>query len=392
MAEIYLGLKATVTGEKEIARLESQLRKVYQNTLTQTEAEKIAGLRREKTIIEIERKNMITKEMVGVDQTANFELARQRVEWEQNSYQLQQNNAELERAVWVQQEYGMSMEDSILAAREMLQAEKELAIQEEQDAIRKAELLNLEKSRRRELMQASIGMFVMGITMTQTLETMAKMSGENEMLANSFREAATAVRFMLGPIQVVTAAMQFMNMENKALMLSMAKWMIMLGGVYLLWKGLTQAGGALRVVLIGLGAAIIAYTAITKASAVMDWIKTAAEVAKGAAKVGSATFGIGAAPYVAAMIGIIAGAVAGIGAIAFKGQTAPGYARTVEDTGLIYAHRGEVLGRAGMMTPSSVGSNMTVIFNIPENSVVSTDMVDYMTSELEILSNSGRGG
>lgn len=386
MAEIFLGLKATVTGTEEIARLNAQLKKVGENELTTGQATDIARKRRSLATTELQRKNMITEAMIGKDTKSNFILAEQRVRFDQNRFALQEQNAVMDRAVWIQQEYGMSMKGSIEASKSMLLAEKELAIQEKMDLERKKQLALAEKSRRRELMQASIGMFVMGITMTQTLDTMSKMAGENKALAEGFKEMSQAVRFMLGPIQVVTSAMQFLNMENKKLMLTMSKFIFIFAGLFLLYKAFTSKSKELRFVLGLVAGMLITLNALLLVNTARTWAKTIADAT------GLSVSSLGAAlPLIAAALA--GGLALGFAAMATapKGQNAPGYSRPVSETGLVYAHRGETISRIGSSQPD-MGYMMNVNIYVPENSVVDTGMVDYMASRLEVINASGRGG
>lgn len=386
MAEVYLGLKATVTGTDEIAKLNKLLTTLRDNQLSTGQATDIARKRRAVATQELERKNMITTEMIGKDQAANFGLARQRVLFEQNSFSLQKQNIELERAVWIQQQYGMEMEESVAAAKAMIAAEEQLAEKERIAIERKKARIIQEKAMRRELMQASIGMFVMGITMTQTLDTMAKMAGQGTALEAVFKDMSQGVRLMLGPIQVLTAAMQFLNMENRKLMLTMGKFMILMAGVYIMYKAFTSKSKELRFVLGLIAGVLITLNALLLLNTARTWAKTVADIVNKSVM----TFGTALPVLAAAVAG---GLLIGFAAMATapKGQTAPGYSRPVTDTGLVYAHRGETISRIGASAPQ-LTSGMTVIFQVPESSIVSTDMVDYMANKLEIFAASGMGG
>ena len=383
MAEVFLGLKATVTGTDEIARLNKQLTSLRENELSIGQATDIARKRRAIATKELERKNMITEASIGKDVRSNFLLAEQRVRFEQNSFALKEQNAVMDRAVWIQRQYGMSMDESIVASRAMLHAEKQLEVQEKMDLERKKALIIAEKTRRRELMQASIGMFVMGITMTQTLDTMAKMAGQGSTLEAVFKDMSQGVRLMLGPIQVLTSAMQFLNMENRKLMLTMGKTMLLFAGAYILWRAFNTTSKELRFALGMIGGVLITLNALLLINTARTWANTYAKIIK----ISVSSLGT-AVPLIAAAIAM--GAVLGFAAMATapKGQTAPGYSRPVTDTGLVYAHRGETISRVGAMEPR-MAHGLTVIFQVPESSVVSTDMVDYMANKLEIIAASG---
>lgn len=261
---------------------------------------------------------------------------------------------------------------------------EKIRLEKEMVAVKKEQTM-AENTYRQELMQASIGMFVMGITMTQTLGVMEQMVGKGTELGNVFKDMGMGARFMLGPIQVATAAMQFFNQKNKELMLTMTKTMFIFAGAFLIYKAFTSESKSMRFALGALGGALIALNAILLVSTARTWANTYADIINKMVKTAG-----GAAPILAAAIG--AGALMGFAAMATapKGQTIPGYSREVPETGLIYAHKGESLGRGFAMSPEHSGG-MVVNIYVPENSIVDTGMVDYLTGQLEVINASGRG-
>ena len=413
MAESTVELKliAKAEGTAEIAALNQQLKFLNEYEMTQGRAQQIARGRRSQNIALMTREMQIKGNLINVDTRAEFLQARMTVEYKNRMTLLADHNNMMQRAVVLQDEHNMKMNEAIALAKQerennlLMSRTKKIMGQEAEDVDiafmkRKQELIAIERIEkegkkellmnqrvyRQELMQASIGMFVMGITMTQTLDTMGKMAGKGTQLEAVFKDMSQAVRFTLGPIQVVTAAMQFLNQANKAMMMTMVKTMGLFAGMYLLYKAFTTESKALRAVFGAIAGVLIVLNGLLLINTARTWAKTIADIVNKSVS----TFGT-ALPVLAAAVG--GGLALGLAAYATapKGQTVPGYSRPVNNTGLVYAHRGEVISRIGSMGPQG-GSTTLININVPESSIVNTDMVDYMTRQLEIVVASGRGG
>lgn len=241
---------------------------------------------------------------------------------------------------------------------------------------------------RAELMQMSIGLFVLGITMGQTLSTMADMVGKNTTLGKTFTGLAGAVKMMLGPIQVYTALMQLAAIENKKMLMTSLPLMIGFGGFFLLLKAFQEESPGVRAAMGAIGGAMLAMSVASGIKAKAQWAEGISSVFKWVAGAGPA------APAMAAMLGIaLAGAVAGaiaLSATAPKGQTVPGYMRPIKETGLFYGHRGEVVGRIGGMSPTG-GGGVNISINIESGAVVDEPLITTMAKQIELAVASGQG-
>jgi len=287
---------------------------------------------------------------------------------------------------------------TVTQAQAIQQAEKEIAT-EQAAAIAKekknkqlAEEAALRGKVRAQLMQQSIGMFVLGITATQTLGVLSEMAGKNTELGQTFKEMGTAIRFLLGPIQVFIALQQLMAAENKKMIMSLGPIMLIVTSLWLLFKAWNSESKTLKVLLSALAGLFIGLAIAMSKNAIAAW----------ASALGKAMDWIaGAGPGAPIMAAIIGGAMAAaFGTIialqnaAPKGQTVPGSFRTIRDTGLFYGHRGEVVGRVGGMQMGGFASSSPAInvqINIESGVVVDEPLITQLARQLEGAVASGLG-
>lgn len=411
MAGVDLAMRATVQGFDKLTQLNAQLDKTRMVTKEINRSKGIAKKQSDLAINNLKEENNLIQAQNKGTLKSRLERGKLRNEQKELLKVRGKDNILMERAGKIQTETNagnvrarnlareqITVEEKRTAARkfsadqgaqidaEFKKRKQEMAMLEREELARKKEITMAERIRRQELMQASIGMFVMGITMTQTLGVMEQMVGKGTALGNVFKEMGQGVRFMLGPIQVVTSAMQFMNMANRAMMLSMAKFMFIFAGAFILFKAFTAQGKKLRFVLGAVGGVLVTLNALLLINAARTWASTVATIVKKSVE----TFGT-ALPILALAVG--GGLALGLAAMASapKGQTTEGFIRPVRKTGLFYAHQGEGVGQIGAMAPSGGGGGDTYInVNVPQNTLVTTDMVDYMTSEIEIAVASGQ--
>lgn len=256
------------------------------------------------------------------------------------------------------------------AGQRSLAAKAEFEMQAEQAKLFKQELMNL-----------SISMFVVGITLTQTLSTMEEMAGKGTLLGNTFHEIGMAVKFILGPMQVLTALMQ---LQMAAGMAAVGKTAIFgLGaftGLFLIWKALTSEGKEMRAILGALGTALLIYAGYLAIVTAKEWSNTIAKIVN----MSVSTMGT-ALPVLLLAAG--AGLAAGLAlyASAPKGQTMPGFARPVTDTGMFWAHKGEWVGRIGGARPADGGYGDTYInVELQSGTIATPGIPEAIGDEVEI--------
>lgn len=128
----------------------------------------------------------------------------------------------------------------------------------------------LMRRNRAQLINNSIGMFVLSITITQTVAALEQMikswadADENakafgirvEDIAKFLNEMNQVLRFAIGPIQVYTAIMQLAAQANRAFFLSAIPMLALFGGMGILMKAFTAESKKMRAVFGGIGIVI----------------------------------------------------------------------------------------------------------------------------------------
>jgi len=241
---------------------------------------------------------------------------------------------------------------------------------------------------RQEMMQMSIGMFVLGITATQTTTVLADMVGKNSELGKTFMGIGGAIRMMLGPIQVYVGLLQLMNIENKKLLISSLPLMFTFGGIFLLFKAFAEQSKNVRAAMGALATGMLVMAAASKVMTAQQYAEGISSIFKWVTASGPLAPGM-AALILTAAAAAIAGGLA-LYATAPKGQTIPGYMRPIRETGIFYGHRGEMVGRIGNMGAGG-GNTTNININIERGAVVDDSVIRKMTREIEASIASGIG-
>lgn len=276
------------------------------------------------------------------------------------------------------QQQGIEMTNAeVVLAGEQALREKQLA----ED--RKKNLAEVRSS----LMNFSIAMFVLGITMTQTFSSLAEAVGKTTDLGKAFIEMGNAVKFILGPLQVLTAVMQLITIEQKAMLVSGFGVMAVFMGIYLLIKAWNEESRTMKIILAVLGGALIAFGLALQFTAQAFWAKTIAAVTSMSVE----SFGL-ALPL---LLGVIGASIAGVTAYMAtlpKAQTAEGYMRRIRETGMFFGHRGEVVSRVGSMEPGGGGAGGTSVHvNINSGAIVTESVMDTMVDSITHAVRRGNG-
>ena len=213
-----------------------------------------------------------------------------------------------------------------------------------------------------DLMQASIGMFVLGITANQTLSTLKEMVGEGTVLGEVFDKLQQGIKFMLGPIQVMTAMMQFASMQAKELQMTLTGLMGTMMGIYLIYAALTTKNKELALIMGILGGVI---TMLSLRYALLNLQKLNLIRNNILEQVTSSWI---LSPVALAVIGAAMGAGIILWQKYAKGQTMPNTFRDVRESGPVYLHKGETISRGEIGNMKGMGKgNITVNLNINGN-------------------------
>lgn len=384
MAGVDLALRATVFGKAQIVSLNAELKKLRINRLVGTRAAEVARKQMGLAMGNLREQNSLVREQLNLSKEQRFFFAKDRMEQKRLLDLRRADEEVMERAVKIRERRNMTVAQSVQMAETQIRQERVSAIATKARNELLKEQVRLESIRRQELMQASIGMFVMGITMTQTLGVMEQMAGTGTRLGNVFKAMSQGVRFMLGPIQVVTSALQFMNMVNKQMMLTMTRFMLILGGVFILFKAFTSQGRLMRFVLGSIAGALLILNAKLLINTARTWASTIAKIVN----ISVSTLGTALPVLAAAVAGGLAIGLAAM-ATAPKGQTTMGFIRPIRQTGLFYGHRGEGVGQIGSMVPSGGERKVVININIESGAVVDEPLITKMSRELEMAAASG---
>lgn len=210
-------------------------------------------------------------------------------------------------------------------------------------AIKQAEIAI--KAKRRAMMQVSISMFVMAISVNQFITSLKPLVKGNEEAAKALEGYSAVLNLSLAPMQAyMSLKMIQINLEKQhaAAVMGVVAGM---SAAYFWYAALTSKGRELRIVMGALAGALTAVAIIQGWIAVTAW---QAAIAK-AAESGVASLGA----TVPITSGIIAGgivAASGIGALiggltAPKAQTLTGQGKYVREGGLAKLDPGEIVTR-----------------------------------------------
>jgi len=284
---------------------------------------------------------------------------------------------------------------------------------------------------RAELIGASIGMFVFGITITQTISGLAGLVSNSKESAKTVTFLSNTVKAALGPIQVFMGILQFWNIQNINLAMTnaaaaesnvaVAETNVAVGetaffaatGVIHLRTSLLATIGTLGTIILIVAAfkagnkelrGVLAGLATTVGilTAAFVYLR-AAQIAETIATIITQMVGTGgaAAPIIAASIAgaaILAGLAVGVATASF--DTQPGMMKRVGKTGMAIVHEGETFSR-----PASIGDHRSIrsmmgssggtvinIFNRGDLDTNSIKRLDRKFNSLQIGSINAAGG
>jgi hypothetical protein len=325
-----------------------------------------------------------------INEYSRVQLGGLAVAQEKSAINMEHWNAVNKEAFLIKEKLNITDEQAVVMAEKNLAAKAAEAAQQEalnkkleEEAMQRARL-------RMETMQMSIGLFVLGITATQTMGALSRMTEGIPVLSEMFKEMQGAISLILGPLQVLLALQQLHIMQNKAMMLSAAPYIAALGTMYLIFRALKAESPALRFALGAIASAMGVLAVATYAAAKANFVKSVSNVVEWVTRLGPAGIAWGPVALVAMGAAILGGTA--LAMTAPKGQTISGYDRPITQTGLFYGHRGEVVGRVGSMSPSTSNSNsVSITINVASGAVVDDGMVRKLSREIERVVASGNG-
>lgn len=386
---VDLIIRTKVEGLGEVGQLRKELQDIRNEDLKSSRTSDVATRKVQERTNAIARENLELKDISKVGAEHRINMGMEVNLNKERRLQLANFNEVNQRAAQLFEKNNMTQEQAIKQAEKEIAAEHASAIAKEKKNAELQKEAALRGKVRAQLMQQSIGMFVLGITATQTLSVMSEMVGKNTMLGKTFTAMAGAVRMMLGPIQVYIALLQLMAAENKKVLISSLPIMFTLGGIFLIFKAFSEQAPGVRAAMGALAAGLLVMAAASKILTAQQYAEGISSIFKWVTRSGPL------APAMAAVILTAVGAAIAGAAVLYatapKGQTLPGYARPVTETGLFYAHRGEMVGRVGNMEPMMESNRTNITINIESGAVIDDSLISKLARQVELSVASGQG-
>jgi len=214
--------------------------------------------------------------------------------------------------------------------------------------------------KRRALMQASISMFVLNISVGQLANSLKPLVANNEEATKVLDQFQAMLQLTLGPMQAFMALQSIhINLSNqqKVAMLGVVAAM---GAAFFWYAAITAKSREMKIVL-GALAGAMTFLAVRQAwVAISAWQAAIAT----AAQQGVSTFGASlaiSAPIIAGGLATAALVGGAIGALLPTAQTEPGQRRRIDRTGLAVVHAGEIMRPTGADEEGRGIGNVTVI-------------------------------
>jgi hypothetical protein len=215
---------------------------------------------------------------------------------------------------------------------------------------------------------SSISLFVMSIVLTQWATTLKRVAGDNVALGKTFDDMRNAIVLVILPFQTYNSVLMLARVNSISLAAASTALLSAFGGMFFILLGINEQAPAIKAGLIGIGVAMLALSAYT-------WLHAQAVTAQKIAEAGWL------APAMAAVIlGSIGAGVAYVASLQ-KAETFPGMMRMVTESGPIYAHRGEEIGRVSNQSTINEGG-LTVNVNMASGAVMSESLIDRLVDEI----------
>lgn len=347
-----IAIGATVTGSQTIADLETKLDSIVRKTITMNEANKIAELQNRIAITNLARTNQLLIAKTNLSQRDITMMAAQRNLNENLTHSINNRMMVEQEALRLKRMFGQEgIRISMDEARVATVANQQIIASEQ---ALEAQL----KLKRRALMQASISMFVMNISVNQLVTALKPLFKGNEAATEGIKNFQAALNLSLGPMQA------FMAMQ----MLIMNTSLTLTGAIKLLGSALAFSFGLMGALTTRSTELRLAFSALAGVGAVLAATQFLTAVA---------TFSTaGAFATLLAVIGNPFGMLAlalGVGATAFavgsvlsnkpKAQTLTGQMKRVRTGGAAELDPGEIVMRpsAGM----GMGGSPTIHMHFP---------------------------
>jgi len=371
-----INIRLQVKGKTELQRLNSEIAQLDKALKKQENHYKIADRQQERYTKRLRLSNKIMQEKVTGDQQHFKDIAKE-LNLQQDLNDQYEGKIEVERRVLRAKEDATAkgIKFNSASARSTIEnaVKEEMAYQRVQASI---------NAKRKSLMQASISLFVMNISLNQLVSSIAPLVKGNEDATQSVKEYQAMLNMTLGPMQVYMAFQQMSINLSKEQALAVKGALASMTMLFLIYKALTVKSKALKLAFVGL-AVILGILTMKAISQTIATMMEAVSFATLKAVVGD----MSGFMKVALGLGIMGLAVGLIGAMAGF-QTPIGGTKRVGNTGLAMVHEGEVFGRPSQ---SIMNQSSNMVFNMNFAPGTSRDDADYIARTVNNAIVRGRG-
>lgn len=377
MAEgAIIKLNLRITGREELASLNADIKRLNQNIKAQNNLGKVADAQQKKYTKELQQSNKMMKAKVSGDQR-HFKNIAKELNLQQDLSEQYETKIEIERRVLRAKETATAQGQKFneASARSTIEnsIKEEMAYKRVQGAI---------NAKRKALMQASISLFVMNISLNQMVTSFKPLVKGNEDASKAIDEYSAVLNMTLGPMQAYMALQQLsINLDKKkakAVKGALASMTVM----FLMYKAITAEATSMKIVFASLGLIMAVLTA-KQISASIATIMHAGSMATLKAVMGNMTafakLGIG--------IGLTGLAVGAIGALSGTFQTPIGGTKQVGRTGLAMVHEGEIFSRPSLSTTN----NQSMVLNMNFGAGITRDDGEYIAQTVNRAIARGKG-
>lgn len=332
---IAINIRTKVQGLAEVGALETALTKLKTQVMAQVDVKKRVTAQTKLDTEIMKQNNQVLLAKTKMTAGVRGALAKQQVIQEDLTKQHAHQMDVERRAFRINQaNIKEGMKSNITAAR----VAAETAVQEEV-AYKRTEMAL--KAKRRALMQVSISMFVMNISVGQLLSSILPLVKGNEEATKALKGYQAVIMLSLGPMQAYMALKMIqINLEKQhaAAVMGVVAGM---SAAYFWYAMLTTKSRELKIVLGALAGVMTAIAIVQGAIAISAWqAAVATATAQGVSTLG-ASLGV-SLPIIAGGIGLAALVGATIGALLPTAQTRVGQMKKITKSGVAEVHEGEI--------------------------------------------------
>jgi len=378
--DIQINIRNKVFGAEQVKSLEAALRRLKKEQLDMNMIQRRVAAQAGIETETLRRSNMVLTAKTRLSNESIRALATQRNTEENLTFQIDQRMRTEQDAIRFQQMFareGITLSNE--QARVLAENNARIVAAEQQ-----AEMAI--RAKRRAMMQASISLFVLNISVNQLVGALKPLVKGNEAATQAVNDMAAVLNIAIAPMQAFMSIQQLMINLN----ISLATTFKMVGSAllaaFLIMQAMRAESAAMRVIFSALTGVIATYAVVQFTSAMATFLNASAQATLQAV-LGNPL----------GLVGLAAGISAGVFALATfagdrpSGQTRAGQRRRVSRTGMAEIHEGEEIVREPMGDGEGVGRRGDITIILPESYRGTISQSRFFAKEAQRLLNSGQG-